>query len=500
MPKRSALLALLLAGCSMQPKYVQPALPTAPQYPAYNGPAAAGPRATDVEWRSFFRDPQLQALIATALQNNRDLRTAVLRIDEARGQYRIQRADQVPNIDATAGASRTRSSIVDAGGPSITSNRFDVGASVASFELDFWGRVRSLTESARANYLSTIHAQRAFQITLIADVADAYLVERELDARILFAQDTVRSRTRALQIGKERLDAGVTSALDYREIETLLTQAQTELANLELQRAETRNSLTFLVGGPVPAPLPASLPLVSQGIVENIAPGLPSDLLANRPDILEAEEQLRAANADIGAARAAFFPQISLTGALGFASTALSSLFSSGAFTWNYGGNAVLPIFDGGRNRGNLDVAKARHGIAVAGYERTVQNAFREVSDRLARRKWLVDRLASQQREVAAQRARAELARLRYENGVANYLEVLDALRELFAIEQLAMATRREQLTNAVDLYVALGRRARRSVGAQWSQAMKLCLEKMKNAWVPWVLLGCVFGTFLLWL
>ena len=245
----------------------------------------------------------------------------------------------------------------------------------------------------------------------------------------------MRTRTRALEIGKQRLDAGVTSALDYREIETLLTQAQTELANLELQRAETRNSLTFLVGGPVPAPLPASLPLVSQGIVENIAPGLPSDLLTNRPDILEAEEQLRAANADIGAARAAFFPQISLTGALGFASTALSSLFSGGALTWNFGGNAVLPIFDGGRNKGNLDVAKARHGIAVAGYERTVQNAFREVSDRLARRKWLADRLASQQREVAAQRARAELARLRYENGVANYLEVLDALRELFAID-----------------------------------------------------------------
>jgi multidrug efflux system outer membrane protein len=447
---------MLLAGCSMQPKYVQPALPTAPQYPAYNGPAGAGPRATDVEWRSFFRDPRLQALIATALQNNRDLRTAVLRIDEARGQYRIQRADQVPNVDATAGASRSR---IAAEGdiPAITSNRFEVGASVASFELDFWGRVRSLTESARANYLSTIHAQRAFQITLIADVANAYLVERELDARIAFAEDTVRTRTRALEIGRQRLEAGVTSALDYREIETLLTQAQTELANLQLQRAETRNALEFLVGGPVPAPIPASLPLTSQGIVENIAPGLPSDLLVNRPDILEAEERLRAANADIGAARAAFFPRISLTGALGFASTALSGLFSGGALTWNFGGNATLPIFDGGRNKGNLDVARARHGIAVAGYERAVQNAFREVADRLARRKWLADRLASQQREVDAQRARANLAKQRYDNGVANYLEVLDALRQLFAVEQLAMATRREQLTNAVDLYVALG-------------------------------------------
>jgi len=457
MPKRSALLtALLLAGCSMQPKYVQPGLPTAPQYPSYGEPAGADPRATQVEWRSFFPDPRLQALIATALQNNRDLRTAVLRIDEARGQYRIQRADQVPNVDATADASRSRI----AGQPElppITTNRFEVGASVASFELDFWGRVRSLTESARANYLSTIHAQRSFQISLIADVADAYLIERELDARIAVAEDAVRSRTRALEIGKQRFDAGVTSALDYRDIETLLTQALTERADLELQRAETRNTLTFLVGGPVSAPLPAPLPLESQGIVDNISPGLPSELLTNRPDVLEAEEQLRAANADIGAARAAFFPQISLTGALGFASTALSSLFGGSAFTWTFGGNATLPIFDGGRNKGNLDVAVARHGIAIAGYERTIQNAFREVSDRLAGRRWLAERLTSQQRGVDAQRARLELARLRYQNGVANYLEVLDAARELFAAEQLLLLTKRQQLTNAVDLYVALG-------------------------------------------
>ena len=457
MPKRpTLLLALLLGGCSMQPKYVQPGLPTAPHYPAYAGSAAAGPRAPDFEWRSFFPDPRLQALIATALDNNRDLRTAVLRIDEARGQYRIQRADQVPNVDATAGASRSRIA-GENGAPAITSNRFEVGASVASFELDFWGRVRSLTESARANYLSTIHAQRAFQISLVADVADAYLIERELDARIAVAEDTVQSRVRALEIGKKRLDAGVTSALDYRAIETLLTQAQTERADLELQRAEARNLLEFLVGGPVRIPLPAPLPLASQGIVDNIAPGLPSELLANRPDILEAEEQLRAANADIGAARAAFFPQISLTGALGFASTALGSLFGGSAFTWNFGGNATLPIFDGGRNKGNLDVAVARHGIAIAGYERTIQNAFREVSDRLAGRRWLAERLASQQRGVDAQRARAELARLRYANGVANYLEVLDALRELFAAEQLLLLTKRQQLTNAVDLYVALG-------------------------------------------
>ena len=456
MLKRSLLFtALLLAGCSQQPRYVQPAMPTAPDYPADAWAASAGPRAVEVEWRSFFRDPRLQALIERALLHNRDLRTAVLRIEEARGQYRIQRADRLPTVDGTAGATRSRGE--DFQGGTRTDNRFDIGASIASFELDFWGRIRSLTEAARANYLSTIHAQRSFQISLVADVAEAYLTERELDARIALAQSTVSSRLRALEIAKLRLDAGVTSALDYRQVETLLTQAQTELANLQLQRAQTRNTLEFLVGGPVPAPLPSPLPLQGQGIIENITAGLPSDLLINRPDILEAEEQLRAANADVGAARAAFFPRISLTGALGLASSALGGLFSGDAFAWSFGGGASVPIFDAGRNRGNLDVAVARRGIATAGYERAIQNAFREVSDRLAARRWLVDRLVSQQREVAAQRERAELATLRYQNGVANFLEVLDAQRELFAAEQQALLTRREQLSNAVDLYVALG-------------------------------------------
>ncbi len=451
-------IAALLAGCSQQPKYVQPGLPTAPQYvgSAWTG-TDAGPRAADVPWRSFFADPQLRSLIASALQNNRDLRVAVLRIDEARGQYRIQRADRLPTVSLDGGAARSRTSGELGQGSSITGNRFDVGANVASFELDFWGRVRSLTESARANYLSTVHARRAFQISLIADVAATYLNDREFAERIALADRSVRSRTRALEIGRLRLKAGVTSALDYRQIETLLTQAMTERANLELERARNRNLLDLLVGGPTPGGLPAALSLDRQGIVETIAPGLPSELLANRPDIVEAEEQLRAANADVGAARAALFPRISLTGALGFASTALTSLVSGGALAWSAGGNVSFPLFDGGRNRGNVDVANARRGIAVASYERAVQSAFREVSDGLVARRWLIERMAAQQRELAAQRDRAELAVLRYRNGVASYLEVLDAERELFAAEQQTVLTRRQQLANAVDLYVALG-------------------------------------------
>jgi multidrug efflux system outer membrane protein len=469
MRKFAALLTLaLLASCSQQPKYVQPALPTAPEFPAATFPQSGGQRASEVPWRSFFGDPRLQALIEQALINNRDLRAAVLRIEEARGQYRIQRADRLPTVDTSAGAGVSRSNFGQAGqnnqpgqpvqtGGARTDTRFDVGASVASFELDFWGRVRSLTEAARANYLSTIHAQRAFQISLVADVAEAYLTERELDARIDLAQRSIASRTRALEIGRLRLQAGVTSGLDYRQIETLLAQAQAQVADLQLQRAQTRNILDFLVGGPVPGDLPAPLPMERQNLVENITAGLPSELLTNRPDILEAEELLRAANANIGAARAERFPRISLTGALGFASNALGSLFSGGAFNFDAGVGAGLPIFDGGRTRAGIVVADARYGIAVAGYERAIQQAFREVSDQLAARHWLADRLTAQARELEAQRVRTNLATLRYQNGVTSYLEVLDAQRELFAVEQQVLATRREQLTNAVGLYVALG-------------------------------------------
>ncbi len=449
------LVATILAGCSQNPKFIKPELPTAPAY--VGSAASAGPRATDIAWRDFFRDPQLQALIERALVNNRDLRIAVLRIDEARGQYRIQRAERLPFVAADAGASRIRTSGEVGPEPSDSTNRFEIGTSVDSFELDFWGRLRSLSESARARYLSTTHARRAFQIILIADIAEAYLSDREYEERIALADRAVASRTRALDIGRLRLKAGVTSGLDYRQIETLLTQAITQRTNLQLQRARNCNTLEFLVGGYSADALPAPLTLSQQGIVENIASGLPSELLANRPDILEAEELLRAANADVGAARAARFPRISLTSAFGFASSALTSLISGGTMTASLGGNVAYSLFDGGRSIANVGVANARLGIAVATYERTIQSGFREVSDGLVARRWLIERMASQQRELEAQRMRANLATLRYRNGVSGYLEVLDAERDLFAAEQQTVLTRREQLTNAVDLYVALG-------------------------------------------
>lgn len=457
-------LAFALPACTLQPDHKRPPMPTSDTYEPALAPEGEGPLAVEIGWRGFFPDVRLQRFIALALENNRDLRQATLRIEEARAQYRIQRAEQLPNVTIDGSAVRSRSA---AGGAGVapdgeqrgtaTFNRYQVGVNVSAFELDFWGRVRSLADAARATYLSTIEAQRAFQLSLIADVATVYLIEREFSERIRLAEQTVRSRRESLEISKLRLDVGVTSALDYRQTETLLTQAETELASLQRQRAQNRNAMQVLIGGPLPADLPSPLPLDQQGITENISAGLPSDLLVNRPDILAAEEQLRAANANIGAARAAFLPRISLTGFLGFASTDLDRLFGDDGESWSYGPVLSFPLFDAGRNQANLDVAVARRNIAVANYELTIQTAFREVADALAARRWLAEQIAAQERGLIAERDRAELAELRYRNGVADYIEVLDAQRQLFAAEQQLIQTRQAQLSNAVALYVALG-------------------------------------------
>lgn len=455
-----AIAAAALAGCTMAPDYKQPPMATAPVYPAEGHPEAGGVKATALGWRSFFVDPRLQRFIEAALANNRDLRISVARIEEARGQYRVQRADLLPTIAGEASAQRSHGGSVSTGGTgaATTIDRYSAGLGITSFELDFWGRVRSLSNAGRASYLATIEAGRSFRLSLIADVAGAYLALREADERIGLAEATVASREKGLEIARQRLDAGVTSALDYRQSETLLTQAETELATLRRTRAQTRNQLDVLVGGPVDGPLPAPLPLDAQGMTQQLGAGLPSDLLLERPDILEAEQQLRAANANIGAARAAFFPRITLTGSGGYESVELKNGVGQDGLSWSLGpASLTLPIFDFGRNQGNLDVAEARRNIAVSTYEKTVQEAFREVADALAARRYLADQVAAQQRALTAQRNSAELAQLRYQNGVANYLEVLDAERNLFDAEQSLVATRRNQLDNLVTLYVALG-------------------------------------------
>ena len=454
------LAATSLAGCvNMAPPHERPSMPTASEYPSgFANDVTLGQRATEIAWRDFFADPRLEGLILQAMEHNRDLAISIAQIEEARGLYRITDADRLPTIGSSASVTSSRSmSVLSTPPEATTSERYSVGVGITSFELDFWGRVKNLSEAARSQYLATAQAERAFRLALVRDVASTYFTSRGADERIALADATVRSRKDGLRIAKLRLDAGVTSALDYRQAETLMTQAEAQLAALKLTKAQADNYLAVLIGGPVPATLPAPRPLTAQLQSPALSAGLPSDLLVARPDILASEESLRAARANVGAARAAFFPSISLTGNLGFSSASLGNLFSDNGLTWSFGPTISLPIFDFGRNKGNLTVAEARENIAIASYEKAIQSAFREVSDALAARRYLAEQVEAQERGMVATQRIAHLARLRYREGVSTYLEVLDAERNLFAAEQSLLELRRAQADNMVTLYVALG-------------------------------------------
>jgi multidrug efflux system outer membrane protein len=449
----SLLAAGVLSACSLAPTYERPAAPVASVYPTEAG---AGD-ASVIGWREFFPDQRLQALIATALANNRDLRIAALRIEEARAQYNIQSADLLPTVNATASGSRARTpgSLSLTGRPVVSSN-YQVGLSVTAFELDFFGRVRSLNDAALAQYLATEEAGRAARISLVAEVAKAYLAERAFAEQYELARKTFESRETAYKLSKQRFDVGASSALDLRQNEILVQSARASLATLTRQRAQAGNALTLLVGTPS-ANLPPEQDLSAQNIVTDIPAGLPSDLLTRRPDIRAAEQRLKAANANIGAARAAFFPRISLTAGIGTASNALSGLFDAGSGTWSFAPQLLLPLFDAGRNRANLSLAEVRNNIAIADYEKTIQTGFREVADTLAARATLEEQIDAQRRVQEASADRLKLADQRYKNGVASSLDVLDAERELFSAQQALVQARLLKLTNAIDLYRALG-------------------------------------------
>lgn len=455
-PLTFALLAAgVLGGCSLAPQYVRPEAPVAPAYPAQAHERAGD--ASAIGWREFFPDQRLQALIATALENNRDLRIAALRIEEARAQYNIQSADRWPTLNATAGGTRARTPAgLSPAGAATVGSSYQVGLSLASFELDFFGRVRSLNDAALAQYLATEEAARSARISLVAEVAKAYLTERALAEQVELARKTMESRDAAYKLAKQRFDVGASSALDLRQNEILVQSARASLATLTRQRAQAANALTLLVGKP-PGELPAEKTLAEQNIVTDIPAGLPSDLLARRPDIRAAEQRLKAANANIGAARAAFFPRISLTAGVGTASRELSGLFDSGSQTWSFAPQLVLPLFDAGRNSANLSLAEVRKNEAVADYEKSIQVAFREVADALAARATLDELIDAQRAVTEAQGERLKLADQRYQNGVASSLDVLDAQRELFSAQQTLIQARLLKLTNAIDLYRALG-------------------------------------------
>jgi len=464
MSKRYAIaaLALAVAGCSLTPDYQRPEAPVAAAWPQNVKLKLSGELPRSDRWQDYFAEPRMRALIAAALEHNRDLRIATARIAEARAQYGIQRADRLPSVSATAGRN---ASLTPAGASAFTPNaihsqRYDVGLSLLSFELDFWGRVASLSAAARANYLATEEAQRAFRLSLIADVANAYLSALELRERAELAAATARTRAEYRELTQRRREQGVSSDMDYLQAEGAYQAALAEQANLERQQAAAENLLDLLVGHPVAQlkDLPAAGRLAGLDIGTAQIAELPAEALLRRPDVMAAEQRLIAANANIGAARAAFLPRVTITGSVGTASRTLAGLFDAGSGAWSFQPALVMPLFDAGRNSSSLDVAEARKVIAVADYEKTLQQAFREVADLLAAREKLAGQLAAQEANAAAQAQRLKLVEARYQVGIANHLELLDAQRESFAAQQGALQVRRLQLAAAAQLYKALAR------------------------------------------
>ena len=449
----SAAAALALAGCSsLIPPYQRPAPPVAATYPPETTPAApAGSEAAaDIDWQRFFADARLKRLIELALANNRDLRVAVLNIEQTRALYQVRRADELPSVGAGATVART-----PVGSNVVTA--YAVGFAVTGYELDLFGRVHDLSQAALAQYFATAEARKAVQISLVSSVANAYLSVLADQELVRVTQETLVTREESSRLTRLRFENGASSELDYRQAESLLQGARATLAQTLRQRMLDENALVLLVGQPLPADLPAPLPLDQQQIPGDLPAGVPSDLLVRRPDIRSSEEQLLAANANIGAARAAFFPRISLTANLGTASSELSGLFKSGSFAFTGTAQLLQPIFDAGRNRANLDVARVNRDIAIAQYERAIQTAFREVSDALAGRATLGEQLRAQLAQANAEEVRYRLSDLRYRNGASSYLEVLDAQRSLFVAQLAVVQVQAAQVQNLVTLYRVLG-------------------------------------------
>jgi outer membrane protein, multidrug efflux system len=466
----AAVATTVLAGCTMEPWYHRPAAPVSQTFPqggvyatqpgepggAPNGRSANGAAATDIGWRDFFVDPRLQQLVDIALKNNRDLQVSVLNVEAARAQYQITRAQLAPSVNAVGSDTRTRS---PRDLQEFTENPYsiyNVGLQ-ASWEIDFWGRIRSLKDQALAQYLSTAQARKAAEISLVSQVAEQYLSMLADDDLLKVTQDTLKTAQDSYNITKAQFDNGTGTELDLRQAQSVVETAQ---ANLQAQlraRAQAENALVLLIGEPLPADLPPGLPLSSQNLLTDIPAGLPSDLLARRPDIMEAEENLLAANANIGAARAAFFPKVSLTAAFGTESLSLGSLFKAGTAAWSFAPQITMPIFEGGQNIANLNLANVQKRIEIADYEKAIQSAFREVADGLAARGTYEQQIAALQRNTFANQRSLDLSELRYKNGVDSYVSVLLAQTNLYTAQQTLIQTQLARQTNLVDLYRALG-------------------------------------------
>jgi multidrug efflux system outer membrane protein len=467
----AAAVATLLGACTLEPHYDRPASPV----PPLQGGTADGTAAADIGWREFFPDPQLQQLIVLALTNNRDLRVAALNVQSAQAQYRIQRAQLFPTIDGSAveQVERIPIGVLEAEVPSgagagagrgasalpsgITVHTYDVGVGFTSYELDVFGRIRSLSHAALQQYFSSGETRRSVQLTLVAEIATAYVAVLADQTLLDITRDTLKSQEDSYALTQKLFNGGTTTELALRQAESTVDTARANLAQYIRQLAQDRDALQLLLGAPIPDDIDFARGLDRGNMVAELEEGIPSDVLVRRPDVLAAEHQLMAANAQIGAARAAFLPAISLTGNFGTESTQLSGLFKSGSSAWTFSPQISIPIFAGGANVANLQATKIARDTAVAQYEKAIQTAFREVADALIARGTLDDQLAAQQALVTASEKAYRLADMRYRGGVDSYLSALDAQRTLYGAQQQLQAVRLMRLQNLVTLYKALG-------------------------------------------
>jgi multidrug efflux system outer membrane protein len=467
----AALVAALLCACTLEPHYDRPASPV----PALQGGAAGGAPAADIGWREFFPDPQLQQLIALALAQNRDLRVAALNVQSAQAQYRIQRAQLFPTVDASAveqveripigvleaevpaGAGAAGTGTASSVPSGITVHTYDVGVGFTNYELDLFGRVRSLSHAALQQYFSSGETRRSVELTLVAEIATAYLTVLADQTLLDITRGTLKSQQDSYALTQKLFSGGTSNELALRQAESTVDTAQANLALYNRQLAQDRNALQLLLGAPIPDGIDFSRGLDRGNMVAELEEGIPSDVLVRRPDVLAAEHQLVAANAQIGAARAAFLPSISLTGSFGTESTQLSGLFKAGSRAWTFSPDISIPIFAGGANRATLQATKLARDTAVAQYEKAIQTAFREVADALVARGTLDEQLAAQQALVNASDKAYRLADMRYRGGVDSYLTALVAQVSLYSAQQQLQTVRLLRQQNLVTLYKALG-------------------------------------------
>jgi multidrug efflux system outer membrane protein len=455
-------LSVCLSGCTtLAPTYVRPKAPIPSSWPsgeAYRKDASVQNRVASVAWKDFFMDPKLQKLVALSLDNNRDLRVAALNIEKSRAQYQIQRSELFPAVNASATGSEQRAPAgVSSSGQGATVGQYTVGLGFSAYELDFFGRIRSLKKQALEQYLATVEARRSAQISLVAEVANDYLTLAADIERLKLARETLTSQQASYNLVRSSYDAGIATALELQQAQTTVDSARVDIALYIRQIAMDENALALVAGVSVPPDLMPTGLTNTITTLKSVPAGLPSDLLQRRPDIRQAEDLLEGANANIGAARAAFFPRISLSTSAGTASDQLYGLFKPGSDAWSFAPQITLPIFDAGKNRANLKVAEVERNIYVAQYEKAIQTAFREVADALAQHGTIDDQLAAQRSLTAATANTYHLSEVRYEKGVDSFLTVLDSQRSLYSAQQNLITTRLARLTNMVTLYKVLG-------------------------------------------